>query len=113
MSEIEAKLGRRIAGEREVMGLSQAQLAERVGVATETISRLERGVAIPSLARIETIAVVLEIALHDLLRIGGDSQRDRLLQRFMAATGRTSMRNAELALQVVEAVLACLDRDRV
>jgi transcriptional regulator with XRE-family HTH domain len=112
MSAIEAKLGKRIAAERGLVGLSQAQLAERIGVATETISRLERGVAVPSLARIESIADALEISLHDLFRMGGDSSRDRMVYRFAAIAGHASAQNVDLALHIAEAVLGWLEANR-
>ena len=42
MSRIEQRLGRRIAHLRHAAGLTQEELAEKVGVAPETLSRLER-----------------------------------------------------------------------
>ena len=39
MSTVEEKLGKRIARQRKAVGLTQAQLAETVGVQPETISR--------------------------------------------------------------------------
>lgn len=105
MGDVQKKLGRRIAAERELLGLSQADLAERVGVATETISRLERGVFDPSIARVESIANALDIALHDLFRFGASSSEERLMNRFLSVVARRSVREVDLALRVVEAVL--------
>ncbi len=67
-SEVEKKLGQNVASYRKLAGLTQEQLAERVGVTPETISRLERGVAIPSLARIDDVAQALGVDLGDLVR---------------------------------------------
>jgi transcriptional regulator with XRE-family HTH domain len=53
----------RIRKEREI---TQEQLAESVDVATETISRLERGVSIPSLITLSKISQALHISLKDL-----------------------------------------------
>ncbi len=69
MSGVERKLGRRVAEYRKARGLTQAQLAERSHVATETISRLERGAAIPSIARLASVAQVLGVELHELFRL--------------------------------------------
>lgn len=63
-------LGRLIGGQiakcRKERDLTQAQLAEIVNVASETISRLERGVSIPSIQTIDNICRVLQVSLKDL-----------------------------------------------
>lgn len=53
---IEKRIGAKITEVRLTRGLTQAQLAEKVNVSVETISRIERGVSLPSLKTIETIA---------------------------------------------------------
>lgn len=84
-------LGRNVAARRKQMGLTQAQLAERVKVSTETIGRLETGTSVPSLSRIEQVAVALGVELHVLLRFSqGDGARERALDRlWRIAAGRT------------------------
>ena len=112
MSDVPKRLGKRIAVERELLRWSQADLAERIGVTTETISRIERGVFDPSLGRVESIAIALNVALHDLLRFGSDSSQDRLIQRFLSLVAHRSQRDADLAIRVLEAVFRSLS-DRV
>ena len=58
-NKVEKLIGSQIAKIRKERGLTQAQVAELVNVATETISRLERGVSIPSLKRLEKIGRAL------------------------------------------------------
>ncbi len=62
----ERLIGKQIARFRKESGMSQAQLAEAIDVASETISRLERGVSIPSLNTLEKISGVLNISFKDL-----------------------------------------------
>ncbi len=50
-------LGRNIAGRRKILGLTQAVLAEQLGIDTVTVSRFERGSHLPSLLRLEHIGV--------------------------------------------------------
>ena len=64
--EVDRIIGGQIARLRQEKGLTQAQLAEAIGVANETISRLERGVSIPSLSTIEEISLALNVRLKDL-----------------------------------------------
>jgi len=64
--KIEKLIGEQVAKIRREREITQEQLAELVGVATETISRLERGVSIPSLKTLTKISQALHISLRDL-----------------------------------------------
>ena len=58
-SDLLARLGRNIATRRKALGLTQAALAERLGIDTETLSRFERGKHAPSLLTLERLAAAL------------------------------------------------------
>ncbi|MBN1772547.1 MAG: helix-turn-helix transcriptional regulator [Deltaproteobacteria bacterium] len=60
------QLGRRIAEIRRRSGLSQAALAEALGIATESLSRVERAVSVPSLGLLEGLAGTLGVTVEDL-----------------------------------------------
>jgi transcriptional regulator with XRE-family HTH domain len=62
-----SRLSQNIAAQRRALGLTQAQLAERIGVDTETVSRFERGKHLPSLTTLERLAGVLLCTMADLL----------------------------------------------
>ena len=47
---------------REAAGMTQEQLAERVGVIRQTISNIECGIALPSVPTAKAIAEVLEFS---------------------------------------------------
>ena len=61
------RLGTKIATLRKERGWTQAALAELVGVDTETISRFERGVTLPSLVTLEVISDSLRVGVGELL----------------------------------------------
>lgn len=65
-SRVETLLGSQIARIRKERDITQAKLAEMIDVTIETISRLERGVSIPSLKTLETISNVLNVSLREL-----------------------------------------------
>lgn len=65
--DVEKLIGAQIARIRKEREITQEQLAESVDVATETISRLERGVSIPSLKTLEKISWALHSSLRELL----------------------------------------------
>lgn len=61
------RLGTKIATLRKTRSWTQADLAERVGVDTETISRFERGATLPSLMTLEKISRSLQVGIGELL----------------------------------------------
>ncbi|MDR0576997.1 MAG: helix-turn-helix domain-containing protein [Candidatus Accumulibacter sp.] len=64
---LKRRLGARIAARRKALGWTQSDLAEHVGVDTETISRFERGAALPSLVTLEKLSDELRSGLGELL----------------------------------------------
>lgn len=85
MSTVAKQLGRRVAELRQAAKLTQAELSERVGVTVETISRLERGAAMPSLERLAAIGDALGVELPDLVRLRQrPSPKDQALDRLLA-----------------------------
>ena len=60
-------LGRRIREYRLHYRLTQAQLAESVGISTQFIGNLERGCAVPSLDTLLSLSYALDISPNDLL----------------------------------------------
>jgi transcriptional regulator with XRE-family HTH domain len=53
---------------REAKGLSQAALAEKVGLSREYIARLETGKHDPPLSRVEKLAKALKVPIENLLK---------------------------------------------
>lgn len=66
-TELPVRLGRNLAARRKSLGLTQAEVAERLGVDTETLSRFERGKHVPSLLTLERLAAILSTTCGDLL----------------------------------------------
>lgn len=65
--DLATRLSRNLAARRRVISLTQAQVAERLGVDTETVSRFERGKHVPSLLTLERMAAVLATSVGELL----------------------------------------------
>jgi transcriptional regulator with XRE-family HTH domain len=64
---LSVRLSNNIATRRRALDLTQAQLAERLGIDTETLSRFERGKHVPSLKTLERMAEQLRTTIGDLL----------------------------------------------
>jgi transcriptional regulator with XRE-family HTH domain len=64
------QIGTRIRQLRTERGLTQAELAERVGVSVESLSRAERGVILPTVRTLGGIAAALGADLSGLIQGG-------------------------------------------
>lgn len=57
----------RLRAIREARGISQRELADRVGVTPNYISNYERGINVPSIQLLEWICEALKVSASDLL----------------------------------------------
>lgn len=71
VSQLAVRLGEKIKSRRQELRWTQEELASRLGVEVNTISRIECGVHLPSLQRLESLASILEVSITCLL--GGAS----------------------------------------
>ena len=65
-------IGSNIQSGRKMMGLTQEQLAERLGVARQTVAKWEAGDSVPDLAHAGALAEALDVSLDAL--VGFDPQ---------------------------------------
>ena len=61
------EMGQRIMERRKKLGLTQEALGERAGVSTVTVSRIERGVLVPSLSTLICLCNALETGSDSIL----------------------------------------------
>ena len=61
------KIGRFIAERRKLENLTQAQLAEKLGVSDKAVSKWERGVSMPDSAIMLDLCKILKIKVNELL----------------------------------------------
>jgi transcriptional regulator with XRE-family HTH domain len=103
--------GARLAALRKQAGLSQAALAEAIGIPQRTISFYEReGGYIPS-TLVPQLAKALGVSLEDLLGIGDGAQRAKRgpksqLERQLEAIATLPRNQQQKILAVVEAMIA-------
>jgi len=60
-------VGRAIAKQRKRCGLTQNEVAEKLGVSFDVVSRTERGVVMPGLARLMQFAAIFDCETAELL----------------------------------------------
>ncbi len=103
MRDTLAQIGRRIAALRKAKHMTQAQLAERLNLAVETIGRMERGTATPSLAVLASLSSALDTELATLFSAGSpNSGRDLDISRLQIALGSASPQAIALLADLAE-----------
>jgi len=77
MSTLRRQVGALVRHHRELAGLTQAELGDKIGKALESIGRIERGEVAPSLMTLDELATALGIEVRDLFGIGEFAAKDR------------------------------------
>lgn len=75
MSTTQESFGRHVRSLRVERGLTQEQLAERSGLAADTIGRLEQGGFAPSLETLRKLCAGLDILLSELFEAYDNATR--------------------------------------
>lgn len=114
VSDLASRLSRNITARRHVIGLTQAQVAERLGVDTETVSRFERGKHVPSLLTLERLAAVLATTVGELLAEKPNQSDDQslVMMSWMAALRPDDQAFAQALLKQCCDYLAVRNPDR-
>ena len=84
--------GTNLRHHRKAKHLTQAELAEKVSLSTEMISKIERGAASPSFTTIEKLSEILEVPEVVFFGVGlivtTDSERTRVLSKIQTKLSR-------------------------
>ena len=74
------KIGRYIASKRKSLGMTQKQLAEKLGMSDKSVSKWERGVCLPDVSVYKELCSILGISLNEFLA-GEDIAQENLIQK--------------------------------
>lgn len=61
------KIGKYIAGKRKDLGMTQKQLAEKLGMSDKSVSKWERGVCLPDVSVYSDLCLILGISINEFL----------------------------------------------
>jgi transcriptional regulator with XRE-family HTH domain len=113
-------LGQVARDARHRLGLTQAEVAERVGLASEVYGRLERGAMLPSVPTLKRLCVALGISADGMLGVGRPAARQSAEPALTARKPqayRLLMRRAadldERALRILGELATLLRRGRL
>lgn len=73
--ELSKNVAKSIQECRESVGMTQDQVGEKFEIGTEAVSRMERGVTIPTITRLAELADIFKCTIDDLL--GNSSTRSQ------------------------------------
>lgn len=103
--DLKQKIGLRVKAARTQKGLTQAQLAEAIDKAFETVSNIERGKTAPSFATLADIANVLGLPMRDFFDMEGadlTDDRQRLILRLNTMVVRLDDQQLSLLIRLGE-----------
>ncbi|KAE8760839.1 helix-turn-helix domain-containing protein [Paraburkholderia madseniana] len=102
-------VGRAIAKHRAASELTQEQVAEQLGIGNEAVSRMERGLVMPTVARLVELAEIFDCDIADLLTEVSSRSSDQAkhLAGLLAGVG---VRDREMIVEIVERLTGRLAR---
>jgi transcriptional regulator with XRE-family HTH domain len=105
MDRLASVVGRAIARNRVAAGLTQEQVAERLGIGNEAVSRVERGLVMPNVMRLMELADVFDCDIVDLLTevSSRPSDQARHVARLLSSV---SSKDREMIVEIVERLTA-------
>lgn len=95
------RIGKAIAKQRQLSKLTQEEVAERLKIGNEAVSRIERGVAMPTVARLMELAEIFGCEGAALLDEAGHRTSDQALHlsRLLA---QMNPLHRQMAVDIVE-----------
>lgn len=90
------QIGRYIAEKRRIKNLTQAQLAEQLGISDKTVSKWECGRSMPDYALIQSLCETLNISVSELIEGKEASLHERQLMELLRRTQELERQNGIL-----------------
>ncbi|MEE0774567.1 MAG: helix-turn-helix domain-containing protein [Merdibacter sp.] len=90
------QIGRYIAEKRRIKNLTQAQLAEQLGISDKTVSKWECGRSMPDYALIQSLCETLDISVSELIEGKEASLHERQLMELLRRTQELERQNGIL-----------------
>ena len=68
--------GEKIREGRANLGITQTELAEKIGISRQTLSKYETGESLPDIEKCKLLAEVLDVSLDDLVNYDRENSND-------------------------------------
>ncbi len=73
----QTKIGKYIAEKRKALGLTQMELADKLGMSNKSVSKWERGVCLPDVSLYSELCTILGISVSEFLA-GEDIEPEKI-----------------------------------
>lgn len=90
------QIGRYIAEKRRIKNLTQAQLAEQLGISDKTVSKWECGRSMPDYTLIQSLCETLDISVSELIEGKNTALHERQLMELLRRTQELERQNGIL-----------------
>lgn len=98
-------LGNMIADLRREKGMTQLELAEKMGITDKAVSKWERDLSYPDISSLAHLAEILGVSVNELMQ----SKRDESLKKEKDDIVGLILRAVAVAMGIAVAVLSALD----
>ena len=105
LSRLAEAVGRAIARNRISANLTQEQVAEQLGIGNEAVSRIERGLVMPNVARLMELADVFDCDIAELLTEVSSRPSDQA-KHLARLFSEVSSKDREMIVEIVERLTA-------
>ncbi|MFM0646122.1 helix-turn-helix transcriptional regulator [Paraburkholderia bryophila] len=102
-------VGQAIASRRVSVGLSQEKIAETLGISREAVSRMETGVAVPSVVRLAELAEIFQCGIEDLLTEASNRKVDQA-RKILELLDELADEQRELLMSVIKQLVEGLSK---
>ncbi|BCM25159.1 helix-turn-helix domain-containing protein [Methyloradius palustris] len=101
------KIGQIISTKREKLGMTQGQLAEKLNIGYEAVSRIERGKIIPSVTKLYDLASIFNCKVSDFLDAASHRSTDQA-EYIAGLLSNLSEADRKMIVEVVETIASRL-----
>ncbi len=102
MDSLKKNFGKRLKELRKSQGLTQEQLAEKIGMDTQNLCKMENGSHFPQTKNLYKIAEVLNIEVKDLFDYNHFSQREKLISEITDYLNKAANKEIEFIYKIVK-----------
>lgn len=100
-------LGTTIADLRKANGMTQAELAEKMGITDKAVSKWERNLSCPDISSIPKLAEILGVSVDDLMQCKGFEKNEKdSMQELLPLI----LRAVAIAMSIAVIILSVIDK---